>query len=103
MSCDAYDSRMTCPYCGNPDCQADYVDIGIGLQQMSPFYCEGCGACQIGGYDNPAELTEDEKRTHWYAPGRSYLTSAPTLDGVPLKHDEAMDLYRRGLLDKKEG
>jgi len=64
-----YQERQTCPYCDNDQCQADYVDIGIGFQQCAPFYCDNCGACEIGAYDDPVELTELEKKTHWYEPG----------------------------------
>jgi hypothetical protein len=102
MSYDAYNSRATCPYCGNTECEAGWVDVEIGLQQMSPYYCEECSACQIGPYDKPADLTEEEKKTHWYSPGRAFLTSAPTMNGVLLKEEEAMFFYRAGLLDKKE-
>jgi hypothetical protein len=57
----------TCPYC-DKETYADFVDIGVGMQQVSPFTCE-CGAVQIGPYDKPdGELTADEKRTGWYAP-----------------------------------
>jgi hypothetical protein len=94
-------NKRTCPYCGNDQCEAGYVDVGIGYQQCSPFYCEACGACEIGGYDDPVELTDKEKKTHWYEPGRSHLTCAPTFNGVPVgDHELAMDLYRIGLLDE---
>lgn len=102
MSYDAYKERRVCPYCSYNRCQADWVDIGIGLVQCAPFYCEECGACEIGPYDKPTNLTEQEKKLHWYEPGRSHLTSAPTLDGVPVDQKMAKFLYRIGLLDKKD-
>ena len=98
---DAYQERRTCPYCQNDQCQADWVDVGIGLQQCAPFYCDNCGACEIGGYDKPTELTDQEKKLHWYEPGRSYLTCAPTVDGTPVRQGTAKLLYELGLLDKK--
>ena len=104
MSYSNYDARRVCPYCTYPDCEADYVDIGIGMQQCGPFLCDHCGACQIGPYDKIAEtmLSEQERKTGWYMPDRTYLTSAPTLNGKPVNHQTAMDLYRLGLLDKKD-
>ena len=27
-----------CPYCGS-ECEADWVDIGVGMQQCGPYYC----------------------------------------------------------------
>jgi len=55
-----------CPYCG-ASCDAPFVDIGLGFQQVGPYNCE-CGAVQIGPYDKPSDLSDDEKRTGWYAP-----------------------------------
>lgn len=99
---DAYQERRTCPYCHNDQCEADWVDVGIGLVQCSPFYCDNCGACEIGGYDEPAELTEEEKKFHWYQPGRAYLTCAPTVLGVPVEQETAKIFYEAGMLDKKD-
>jgi hypothetical protein len=99
---DAYEKRRTCPYCGYDQCQADWVDVGVGLVQCSPFYCDECGACEIGAYDQPAELTEKEKKLHWYEPGRAILTAAPTFDCIPVRQEMAQFLYEAGVLDKKE-
>lgn len=99
---DAWKERRTCPYCGCTQCEADWVDIGVGLVQCSPFYCDDCGACEIGGYDKPVELTEQEKKSHWYEPGRAFLTCAPTVDGIPVRQETAQFMYRAGLLDEKD-
>ena len=32
-----------CPHCGDPNCEAETVDIGVGSQQSSPYACERCG------------------------------------------------------------
>lgn len=32
---------MNCPQCGEK-CEADFVDIGVGEQQVSPYYCPNC-------------------------------------------------------------
>jgi hypothetical protein len=55
-----------CPYCGE-DCEADFVDVEVGMVQVSPYAC-ACGAVQIGPHDEPRELTDEERRTGWYAP-----------------------------------
>lgn len=48
----AYDTPTTkCPYCNN-DCEADWVDVGIGMVQCGPYYCDNCGASEIGYYDD---------------------------------------------------
>lgn len=47
-----YDTPTTkCPYCGT-ECEADWVDNGLGMVQCGPYYCENCGASQIGSFDN---------------------------------------------------
>lgn len=54
-----------CPYCGEM-CSAEFVDIGVGMQQCEPYHCESCGAVEIGPTTTPSEpLTDDEKRTGW--------------------------------------
>lgn len=34
---------MQCPQCGDPNCEADGVDNGVGIQQCGPYACEACG------------------------------------------------------------
>lgn len=97
-------TKATCPYCGNTECDADWVDVGIGYVQCMPYYCDACGACEMGPYDSyKRELTPDEKRTRWYAPGNAGDTSGPTLGGVPLDNATASAIYHMGVLDKKNG
>jgi hypothetical protein len=104
MSYSNYDARRVCPYCTYPDCSADWVDVEVGLVQCGPFICDHCGACEIGPYDHASEtmLQEIERKTRWYLPDRTYLTSAPTHNGKPVDHETAQKLYRLGLLDKKD-
>lgn len=54
-----------CPYCGHL-ADAEWVDIGIGLQQCSPYQCSACGATEIGPHGEPS--TPAELRTGWYEP-----------------------------------
>lgn len=37
--------QMPCPKC-NAIAVADFVDIGVGMQQSGPFACEACGWVQ---------------------------------------------------------
>ena len=59
--------KENCPYCGQ-ECCAVFVDIGVGMQQVAPFACEGCHAVQIGPFDKERPLTEQEIKTGWYEP-----------------------------------
>lgn len=54
-----------CPYCGTL-CDAEFVDVGVGMEQVTPYMCEGCHAVQIGPYDEPRPLNDREVETGWY-------------------------------------
>ena len=63
-----------CPYCGEM-CSAEFVDVGVGMVQCSPYYCHGCRAIEMGPGTTPDRpLTEDEKRTGWTIEEQSPLT-----------------------------
>jgi hypothetical protein len=88
-----------CPYCGEV-CEADFVDIGIGYTQCGPYYCQNCGASEIGPYDPPRPTNGFERKDGWYAPGEPLSDLANTLNGKPVSHKEAKTLYDVGLLDE---
>jgi hypothetical protein len=104
MSYSNSDMHRTCPYCGDPNAEADWVDVGVGFEQCTPFFCWNCEACQIGPYDKTYEtqMTDEERKTGWYMPSRAYLTSAPMCNGLPVDHETAKELYQLDLLDKKD-
>lgn len=81
-----------CPYCGK-QCEADFVDVGVGYTQCGPYHCEACGASEIGPYDERRPLTQDERRTGWYAPGAEPGSSANVIGGRIVSHREAKDAY----------
>lgn len=90
----AYDTKpLPCPYCSFP-MEADYVDVAVGLVQCGPFYCERCGASQIGpeGDDPGLKLDEDEKRTGFYK--NRISPHANQHEGRPISHQQADALYR---------
>lgn len=48
ISMGAYDEPTeNCPYCGS-ECEADWVDVGVGSVQCAPYHCESCGSSEIG-------------------------------------------------------
>lgn len=54
----------TCPFCKNKECEAEFVDIGVGEIQSSPYICEKCGSYQ----QNPTYEftgTEEERKIGW--------------------------------------
>lgn len=81
-----------CPYC-SAICRADYVDIGVGMQQCGPFHCEFCGASEIGAYDEERSLTPQEVDCGWYAPNSAPGTSANVIGGRIVSHVQARLAY----------
>ena len=61
---------MECPYC-NGEAYAEFVDVGIGSVQVTPYQCQECGATQIGGYfEGKVYLSDLEKKYGWFEPPR---------------------------------
>ena len=97
----AYDTPTdTCPYCGT-ECEADWVDVGVGMVQCGPYYCPSCEASQIGIHDSVRILTDEEKDTGWYSRNSPVSDKANTYNGKPIDHKTAKELYTIGLLDEK--
>ena len=42
-----------CPICDSTNIDAEFVDIGVGEQQVTPYVCGDCGSWQVGPYDEP--------------------------------------------------
>lgn len=87
-----------CPYCGAM-CEADFVDVGVAMQQCGPYYCLDCNASEIGpeGTDG---CTDEEKRTGWYK-GGMISPHANTVGGELVDHRTAKLFHELGLLDEK--
>ena len=58
---------VPCPYCGK-DCSAEFVDIGIGMQQVGPYRCFDCNATEACAYDSDEALKSVDLSTGWYPP-----------------------------------
>lgn len=82
-----------CPYCGEP-CEADWVDVGVGMVQCGPYHCTSCHASEIGPCDNPRKLTPEEKKTGWYRPASEPGSSANVIGGRVVSHKVAEAVYR---------
>lgn len=50
--------QCPCPRCGE-DAKADFVDNGVGMQQVGPFGCEACGWAEQPPYLSNEEITLD--------------------------------------------
>lgn len=116
----AYDTpSQDCPYCGC-ECEADFVDVGVGMVQCGPYHCENCHASEIGpemiyedlsdenghyvmgGVKNKEDFTEKELKIGWYEPQRQKISPyANTVNGKLVDHKVAKEMYNIGLLDEK--
>lgn len=81
-----------CPYCRHR-CSADFVDIGVGMQQCGPYHC-GCGASEIGAFDAERDLSAREKETGWYEPGHPPSDKANVIEGRVVSSEEMRAAYR---------
>ena len=61
-----------CPYCGEM-CSAEFVDIGVAMQQCTPYYCHGCRAIEMGPGTRPEEpITDEESESFMEASDHNY-------------------------------
>lgn len=87
-----------CPYCGRI-CSADFVDIGVGFTQCGPYHCTSCGASEMGCFDEERDLSPDELRTGWYAPGNPPSDKANVIDGKIVDHRVMRRTYHEAFAD----
>jgi len=88
-----YNDPYPCPYCGE-DTWAEWCDVGVGHVQCGPYHCLSCHASEIGPHDKEdRELTSEEKRTGWYAPGAEPGSSANVIDGKIVTTKEMETVY----------
>jgi hypothetical protein len=57
---------VICGWCGSKDTDAEFVDNGVGMQQVSAATCGNCGATQVGPYDE-GEIDPEDKKRGWHA------------------------------------
>jgi hypothetical protein len=61
---------MKCGWCGSDNLSCEYVDIGVGRQQVTPYECISCGAVEMSPdhFSNPDhEIDDEDRRRGWYA------------------------------------
>jgi hypothetical protein len=87
-----------CPYCKTP-CDADWVDVGVGMVQCGPYHCLQCHASEIGPHDEPRALTKREEDTGWYAPESDPGSSANVIGGQHVSHRVMKAIYQAEFKD----
>ncbi|MGG4266507.1 hypothetical protein [Peribacillus simplex] len=102
----AYDTPYKpCPYCGVENCEADWVDVGVGMQ-CGPYHCYECGASKIGPelYDwyytdregNTLYLTGKRKYYQWAKKKHKFSGSPVLKPGHPFSEKELETGYYQG-------
>lgn len=83
-----------CPYCGRP-CEADWCDVGVGMQQVGPYHCDDCGASEAGAYEDTESRHDYDPDTGWYRPGSPPGSTANVdNEGRHITWRQADSLYR---------
>lgn len=89
----AYDTPSEkCPYC-NSDCEADWVDVGIGMVQCGPYHCQSCNAYELqSGYNgDPESWTDKERETGWREPAKESQISCIGCEKTPDEIEEYIE------------
>lgn len=68
-----------CPWCGG-ETDAEYVDIGVGHQQVTPFECGACSARQW--YPSPDKPLEEALADKPAGMRAGFMRGHPELDGL---------------------
>lgn len=58
---------VTCGWCGSIDTDAEFVDNGVGMQQVSAGMCNHCGAVQISPFNAEQHMHPEDVKRGWYA------------------------------------
>ena len=83
-----------CPFCGAV-CEADWVDVGVGMVQAGPYHCTECHSSEVGPYDKTDGRTDIDDRYGWYKPESPAGSSANTNEaGEIITWKEADTNYR---------
>lgn len=66
-----------CRWCGSL-CDAEFVDTGVGHQQVTGGVCHECGAVQMSPYRVPdGIISEVEMATYWHGPFEDHPDYSP--------------------------
>lgn len=65
-----------CRWCGT-ETYAEFVDIGVGFQQVTGGDCFECGARERGPYLNGGRISEVEQATMWAGPAEDWPEFSP--------------------------
>lgn len=85
---------VLCPYC-NGICDAEFVDIGVGYQQVTAYQCRECQALQMGHpKEDLSKATAEERKNGWWR-GPPWMYEKPN---PYAKEPEDVERIKKGLL-----
>jgi len=68
----------------SPDCRwcsgetdAEFVDVGVGMVQVTGAICWDCNAYEMGPYQTDGRITEVEMATMWLGPMEDHAIHSP--------------------------
>lgn len=60
-------SGPRCPFCSSTNTDAEFVDVGVGFEQVTPYICGDCEAMQIAPHQySEGRGTEEERAVGWF-------------------------------------
>lgn len=59
----------TCPYCASTAISAEFVDIGVGFERVTPYFCTDCGAHEFNPYSDNSDADPEEQKLRWWRGG----------------------------------
>jgi sarcosine oxidase delta subunit len=57
---------VRCPFCDSTRVDAEFVDVGVGMQQVTPYQCGDCLAQQFNPYSDNSAATDEERKVGWW-------------------------------------
>lgn len=54
-----------CPYCCSRHVDAEFIDIGVGYEQVTPWHCVSCDAREFYDTEEYDGATPEEQSTGW--------------------------------------
>ena len=65
-----------CRWCG-AETDAEFVDVGVGMVQVSGAICWECNAYEMGLYQTDGKISEVEMATGWLGPMEDHAIWSP--------------------------
>jgi hypothetical protein len=72
--------KPTCPWCSSTNLDAEFVDNGVGQQQVTPYLCGDCGSSEFypDDHDSDKPTAGEKKRGWWMGPPEQMSVEAAT-------------------------